>query len=319
VTSSEIFIPSDDSIQLFVKCWHPEASPRAVVHIVHGLAEHSLRYAPLAEFLSRHGIAVVTHDHRGHGRTANKGTLGLYSKHNGWQKVVADVGRVQDLVVETFPDAPIILLGHSMGSYVCQAYLMLPNIDQKLHAMLSGCILSGTNFGRLPLFRLLRQIARFECWRQGPEGRSKLIDLMSFGDFNKAFKPNRTKFDWLSQDEHQVDLYVNDPLCGQLSTNQLWLDLVDGLIEITQIENLTKLPSNLPIYIMGGEKDPVSAGNRLPLLAEAFKKAGLVSVDLKLYPGSRHEIFNEINREQVFQDLLKWVLTTGVPVNPSAK
>ncbi|TQV70694.1 alpha/beta hydrolase [Exilibacterium tricleocarpae] len=299
---TDTYLDSEDNIKLFLRTWRPHDQSKAVVHIVHGLSEHSRRYGALAEFLNTHGYTVVAHDQRGHGRTAGTGTIGLFANTGGWQKVVDDVGRVQRHIGQVFPSQAVFLLGHSMGSYVSQAYLIRGDNNG-----LAGCILSGSNFGTPALFRLLRLIARLESWRQGIDGRSKLINLLSFGAFNKAFKPNRTNFDWLSRDPQQVDKYINDPLCGQLSTNQLWVDLMAGLIEITRVQNLKKIPAQLPVFIIGGERDPVSAGGRLTLLKNTLNKAGLQQVTLKLYPQARHEIFNETNRQQVYEDLLAWI------------
>jgi len=134
-----------------------------------------------------------------------------------------------------------------------------------------------------------------------------LIEWLSFGSFNKAFKPARTPFDWLSRDAAEVDLYINDPICGFRCTNQFWLDLLDGLQQISTSSQLEKIDHSLPLLIMGGECDPVSDGKRLRDLADAFKGTGQQSVTLNLYPGARHEIFNETNRDEVTRDLLAWL------------
>ncbi|MEJ2445314.1 MAG: alpha/beta hydrolase [Exilibacterium sp.] len=294
-------IQSEDGIQLFVRSWPSRSTAKAVVQVVHGMSEHCLRYARFAEFLNNHNIAVIAHDQRGHGKTATNETMGLFSETGGWEKVIGDVDRVRQFIDNEHPQLPVILLGHSMGSFIVQSYLI------NYRPSLAACLLSGSNFNTPPTLKALRQIARFERWRQGKTGHSRLINWLSFGTFNNAFKPNRTKSDWLSKDEHQVDLYVNDPLCGQKACNQLWIDLVEGLLEIAEQKNLQRIPSTLPIFIFGGENDPVSAGNRLTLLAEKLKQAGIKTVDLKVYPNGRHEMLNETNCAQVYEDLSTWI------------
>ena len=154
---------------------------------------------------------------------------------------------------------------------------------------------------------LLRLIAGFERWRLGPKGRSKVIDYLSFGSFNKAFKPNRTAFDWLSRDPAEVDKYVTDPLCGFVCTTQLWCDLLDGLQYITPVENLAQIDADLPLLVIGGSRDPVSDGKRLGDLAGALREAGVRDVQLKIYPEARHELLNESNRDEVTTHLIDWL------------
>ena len=168
-------------------------------------------------------------------------------------------------------------------------------------------ILSGSNFQPVALYRAARVIARIERLRQGLRGRSALIDFLSFGSFNKAFKPNRTAFDWLSRDPAEVDLYINDPLCGFRCTNQLWIDLLGGLQQISKASNLAQIDPGLPILVIGGECDPVSEGKRLNSLAQALREAGSQNLHLIIYPQARHEVFNETNRDQVTADVLTWL------------
>ena len=188
-----------------------------------------------------------------------------------------------------------------MGSYVAQSYLLHHS------ASLHGAILSASNFQPPMLYRAASLIARFERWRQGPTGRSALIDWLSFGSFNKAFKPNRTRYDWLSRDPAEVDAYAADPLCGFRCTNQFWIDLLGGLQQISTPANLSQIDASLPILIIGGECDPVSAGKRLTDLANALRQSGNQSVQLKVYPQARHELFNETNRDAVMADVIAWL------------
>jgi alpha-beta hydrolase superfamily lysophospholipase len=290
-----------DHSRLYVNQWLPEGTPKALVLLAHGMAEHSGRYERLAAALCAAGFGVVAPDLRGHGRTAEHGVLGHYADEDGWSKVVGDLASLNQHMGLEYPGVPIFLLGHSMGSYLAQAYLLHHS------ASLHGAVLSGSNFQPIALYRAARLIARFERWRQGPTGRSALIEWLSFGSFNKAFKPNRTAFDWLSRDPDEVDKYASDPLCGFRCTNQLWIDLLGGLQQISKPNNLAQIDPGLPLLVIGGECDPVSAGKRLKDLADALRKAGSQNLQLTLYPQARHELFNEINRDEVTAQLIQWL------------
>ncbi|MCF5144078.1 alpha/beta hydrolase [Pseudomonas edaphica] len=298
---STFWLTANDRSRLYVNQWLPDGPAKAMIMLSHGMAEHSGRYARLAEALCAAGYGLYAPDQRGHGRTADEGTLGLYAEKDGWNKVVGDLASLNQHIGQQQPGLPIILLGHSMGSYIAQAYLLHHS------ASLNGAILSGSNYQPVALYRAAGVIARLERARQGLRGRSALIDFLSFGSFNKAFKPNRTAFDWLSRDPLEVDKYINDPLCGFRCTNQLWIDLLGGLQQISKASNLAQIDPGLPIMIMGGECDPVSEGKRLKSLAHALREAGCQNLQLNIYPQARHEVFNETNRDDVTADVLKWL------------
>ncbi|WLH83570.1 alpha/beta hydrolase [Pseudomonas sp. FP2338] len=298
---STFWLTANDRSRLYVNQWLPDGPAKAMIMLSHGMAEHSGRYARLAEALCAAGYGLYALDQRGHGRTADEGTLGLYAEKDGWNKVVGDLASLNQHIGQQQPGLPIILLGHSMGSYIAQAYLLHHS------ASLDGAILSGSNFQPVALYRAAGVIARLERARQGLRGRSALIDFLSFGSFNKAFKPNRTAFDWLSRDPLEVDTYINDPLCGFRCTNQLWIDLLGGLQQISKASNLAQIDPGLPMMVMGGECDPVSEGKRLKSLAHALREAGCQNLQLNIYPQARHEVFNETNRDEVTADVLKWL------------
>ena len=298
---STFWLTANDRSRLYVNHWMPDGPPKALVMLSHGMAEHSGRYVRLAQALCGAGYGLYALDQRGHGRTADEGTLGLYAEKDGWNKVVGDLASLNQHIGQQQPGLPIILLGHSMGSYIAQAYLLHHS------ASLNGAILSGSNFQPVALYRAARVIARAERLRQGVRGRSALIEFLSFGSFNKAFKPNRTAFDWLSRDPVEVDQYINDPLCGFRCTNQLWIDLLGGLQQISKASNLAQIDPGLPILVMGGECDPVSEGKRLKSLAHALREAGCQNLQLNIYPQARHEVFNETNRDEVTADVLTWL------------
>jgi alpha-beta hydrolase superfamily lysophospholipase len=269
--------------------------------LAHGLAEHSARYARLGEALTAHGFTLFALDQRGHGRSAGQGLLGHYADAGGWDKLVGDLASLNHHIRQQYPGLPIFLFGHSMGSYIGMAYMMQHSCS------LQGAILSGSNFQPASLYRSAGLIARFERWRIGARGRSRLLNYLSFGSFNKAFQPARTRFDWLSRDPDEVDRYVGDPLCGFVATTQLWIDLLGGLQHISNVKRLSQIDPGLPVLLFGGDADPVSAGKRLNDLAGALRVAGLQDVELKIYPGGRHEMLNESNRDEVSAFLIQWL------------
>lgn len=301
--SETLRLEADDGQTLVVHSWVPEASPRATIQIAHGLAEHGLRYARLAEALVAEGYAVYANDHRGHGETAGaEDELGWFGPTEGWRRVVADLRLIHADIGERHPDLPRVLLGHSMGSFMTLSYLMTHGEDVDL------AVLSGSNVGGGLLVKAGRVVAKLERLRQGPRGRSKLLDFLSFGSFNNDFKPARTDFDWLSRDPEEVDRYVADPRCGFIASNQLWVDFLAALIELGEDSNLARIPKQLPIYVLAGERDPVGGqGEGVRALVDQLRATGHDQVDLRLYPEGRHEMFNETNRDEVTAELIAWL------------
>ncbi len=201
-----------------------------------------------------------------------------------------------------WPDRPLFLFGHSMGSYITQNFII------ESGSMLRGAILSGTSGKPSFVAGLGRWILRAERLRLGKHGKSALAKALSFDTFNKKFKPNRTEFDWLSRDEAEVDKYIADELCGFEVSTQLWIDLLDAIARINQADLQRRIPKALPILIIAGEKDPVGEeGRSVRALIEAYQEAGLTQVTSIFYPDARHELLNEINRDEVTQDILDWL------------
>ncbi len=297
---------SDDGTELHVYRWMADAPARGIVHIVHGLSEHGARYARTGCNLASHGFHVYAHDHRGHGRTAgSRDKCGSFAERNGWNRAVADIALLLQAERNENPGLPTLLLGHSMGSFMAQQ-MMFEHPE-----LLDACALSGSRGkpdGRVYLARLLAFLEKMRIGRR----RSKLLHKFSLKEANRSFQPVRTDFDWLSRDTAAVDEFVNDPLCGWPGEPQLWIDLTYGLIQIGRPENQRKVPSSLPVYIFAGTMDPVSDGcSGLRQLIEAYRRAGLTNVRFKFYPDGRHEMLNEINRDEVIDDLLAWLDSCG--------
>ena len=298
-------LTENDQITLQVHLW-PVNDANGWVHIIHGMSEHGWRYDHVAKELNNVGFNVSADDHRGHGLTG-KGinSLGHVANQNGWHKMVSDQAEIVTHLQQRWPQ-PLTILGHSMGSFL--ATRVVQRYAKKFSKQLQGLVLSGSNYSPPWLFRIGSVIASFERWRQGPLGKSKLLEQLSFGRFNNNFKPVRTPKDWISSDPAVVDAYIADPLAGQGISNQFWFDFLNGLAELSEPDAMAQINNDLPIYLFAGDKDPVGKqGKGVIALQKALQRAGSKQVDCCLYPSGRHEMFNEPNKQQVISDLLVWL------------
>ncbi|GMA56820.1 alpha-beta hydrolase superfamily lysophospholipase [Alicyclobacillus sacchari] len=302
---SEFSIGSDDSTQIYGCTWSPEdrSAPRAVVQIAHGMAEHIARYDAFAQFLVSQGIVVYGHDHRGHGRTGTQhGILGYFADHDGFEKVVRDIEVVTKRIEEDYPGVPIFLFGHSMGSSLSLRYI------QQFGERLAGVILCGSGWFSRPILMLASWLAVREVAKRGRREPSPFLHRLTFGGFNKAFRPNRTEMDWLSRDTTQVDAYLADPLCGHVHTAGFFHDYFCGLQIVEQPKQMVQVPESLPFLLISGTRDPVgNFGRGVQKLRAALQRAGVLNIDYKLYTDARHELLNEIGREQVYTDIYRWI------------
>jgi len=307
MTSSGTFgLRAPDGADIAAHRWLPGGPARGIVLIAHGMAEHVTRYARLAGRLNAQGWAVYAHDHRGHGDTArDEGALGHFADEDGWARVTGDVRMVAAHARREHPGLPLVLFGHSMGSYMVQT-LVLAHPQE-----IEGVVLSGTSAGGGPLVHAGHRMAKLERLRQGKRGKSSVLAWMSFGQFNQGFE-GRTPFDWISRDPVEVDRYIADPRCGFRCTNQLWIDTTGALIDLGRAR-WSRLPRDLPILVFAGDEDPVGdRGKGVRKLVAAMRAAGLSRVTDRLYPGGRHEMLNETNHAEVEQDILTW-LDESVP------
>ncbi|MBA35585.1 MAG: alpha/beta hydrolase [Oleispira sp.] len=292
-----VTVTTKDGRKIQATIWvNPKA--KAYLHICHGMSEHIERYTEFAEVMATQEITVFFHNHRGHGENE---VLGHYSDKDGWLKTIQDIKDVQDVLVEN-KELPLFLFAHSMGSFIAQGFAM------RYGANLAGLILSGTNYQPPFMYYIGRVIAQIETYRLGLSSPSRVMDKLSFSSFNNHFKPSRTDFDWLSRDQDQVDQYIKDPYCGFPCSGETWQQLLTGLIEISSNKKLRQIPSNLPIYIFGGDKDPVGQmGKGIPALAKKLRISGHDNVTTKLYKGGRHEMLNEICKTTVHTDITNWI------------
>lgn len=292
-------IPSNDGENMLaVHCFLPEA-PCAVVQVVHGMAEHIGRYSRFAKRLNEEGIALIGHDHLGHGLTAKSDKdLGFFAKENGADLLVKDAMNVTKYIKDTF-DLPVVLFGHSMGSLVSRNYI------SRNSSLLEGCILSG-NVQDTVL--LSKQICNLAAAVKGEREVSDAVNKMAFLTYQMEYAHPRTPFDWLSRDEEEVDKYINDKYCGFDFTSSAMRDVAELNYNVSGKKWIESIDKDLPIYLFSGEKDPCGGwGRGVKRIYERMKNAGIKKVSLKLYPECRHELLNELNREEITEDMVKAV------------
>jgi alpha-beta hydrolase superfamily lysophospholipase len=292
-------------INIHIHEWKPEVTPTCVVVIAHGMGEHGGRYSQLAQQLTAQGYMVYAPDHRGHGRTAgSKVQFGHFADHNGWNLVIEDLRAVIEQVHIAYPRLPIVLFGHSMGSLISRRYIQL--YGDRVH----GVILSGTSGDPGVMGNIGKLIAQWEIKKSGLTTHSPLLTKLLFGGFNKKFRPSRTPYDWLTRDPKEIDQYISDEWVGMRFSAGFFYDLITGVNELNKPQELHRTPRHLPILIFSGDQDPV--GNFTKGVVQTynrFRKIGSEDVTLKIYKGARHELINELNREEVFSDIINWIRT----------
>lgn len=298
ITRSEWYRDSGGT-KIFSRAW-VGGSPRAVLVIAHGMAEHSQRYDDLAGFLAENGYAVYMNDHRGHGQTG--GPLGHFGDRDGWKLIAADLHTLLVEAQKLNPGLPCFLMGHSMGSFLARYYVAaFPS------APLAGLILSGT-MGVNPALGAAKAIAAIQCRVKGPQSEGRLLSKLSSGGYLKEIDDPVNEFAWLSRDEELCRRYAADPLCGFPFTAAGYRDMFWAIGEITGPQWAQKLPQSLPVFLLAGDQDPVGSYGKGPREVAAWLRgAGLADVELKLYEGMRHECHNEQGKERMYEDLLRWL------------
>ncbi len=305
ITEKEYTFTSADHVTpIHVHQWEPDCDLNGIVQLVHGIAEYIERYDEFARFLASKGFLVVGNDHLGHGKSVlREENLGFFAEKDGWMKAVGDMETLRAMTAREHPGVPYFIFGHSMGSFLTRTYLICHP-----EAPLAGAILSGTGQNPAPVVYAGLALCKAEEHRHGPRYRSKLINSVAFGAYNKGFEPRRTDFDWLSRDEGNVDRYISDPLCGFLPTVGLFKDMMGGLAFISKKSNLEKMRKDLPVYIMSGDKDPVGGdGQGVAKVYGMFLSSGMRDVLYKFYPEGRHEMLNDVNKAEVMNDIAAWL------------
>ena len=287
------------------RVWATEREPKAVVQLVHGIAEHIERYDDFAQYLTKHGFLVVAEDHMGHGKSmVTNGIRGYF--HGGWFSAVEDTYQLMLDTQKKYPNIPYVLFGHSMGSFIVRTIL-----SKYPDAGVCGCIISGTAWQPQLLLTTAISLCDSVCRANGSQNINERLHKLIFGGYNKRIEHVRTPFDWLTRDNKIVDAYISDPLCGFTATAGLLRDMLMGIVYIQKPESICRMKKDLPVLFIAGGDDPVgNYGKGVKKAASAFKASGMQNVSTQLYPLCRHEVINEINREEVYTDLIEWIKTT---------
>lgn len=280
--------------------WIPEGRVRATVQLSHGMIEHILRYSDFAEFLNSNGIAVYGHDHLGHGNTTPD-NLGFIAETDGDVVIVDDLFKVTKVVESEHPDIPHILLGHSMGSFVARRYIT------KYGDHLDGAIIVGTGNQSPMSVRFGLFITNYLCRHKGTHYVSPFLNKVILESNDKRFDEPEMRNRWISRDPESVRRYNEDPFCTFRFTSAGFRDLLTMIRRIESGEDFDRIPKGLPIILLSGSDDPIGDfGKGVEKARKALEDAGL-RPEMKLYPGARHEILNETNRQEVYSDILAWI------------
>lgn len=298
----EIYYPSSDGKTNIHACiWQSEGDTKAVLQIIHGMAEYAYRYAPLAEYLNQFGITVCAEDHLGHGKSvSSEENLGYFADKKGYLPVLKDIRQLTEIIKPKYEGVPYFVMGHSMGSFFCRKYISLYGSE------LSGAIVMGTGFKSAATTGgakfITRLVALFKGWRY----RSKFIDNTAFGSYNKKFE-GRTAFDWLSANPDNVDAYLADPLCGVPFTCNAFYGLFDIISRACKTSAIKAVPDKLPVLVVAGSDDPVGDyGKGVEKFTDKLLKYGK-NASMTLYRGCRHEIVNDVCAPQVFEDIAAFI------------
>lgn len=282
--------------------WIPEGKPRAVLQIVHGIAEYVERYDHFAAYLNSLGYLVVAEDHMGHGKSIGKnGVQGWFC--GGWMNAVKDTYRLMQDTMAEYPGLPYVLFGHSMGSFMARTL-----IQEYPDSGIAAAIICGSGWMPGSVLTMGQQMAKLICRTSGERNPSPMLQKLMFGSYNQRIEHPRTAYDWLSRDNRVVDAYAADPLCGFIPSAGLVRDMLGGMLHIQKKENLEKMNKELPVFFIAGGDDPVGGyGSGVRQAAEEFRKIGMKNVSVRIYPLCRHEIHNEINKEEIFEDVSQWL------------
>lgn len=304
MSSSEFYYNSSDGkTKIHAVKWIPENEIKAVLQISHGMLEHIERYDEFARYMSEHGVLTTGNDHIGHGSSIlSKEHRGFFDEYDGNNVLIEDMCSLMNLIKNEYPNKPYFILGHSMGSFLTRQFITLYGNE------IDGVIISGT--GQQPLSHIkfgvliTKLIARFRGWSY----RSDFVNYLVIGGNNNKFKPARTKFDWLTRDDDIVDIYVSDERINFIFTLNGFYNMFKGMLAMNEQERLKNIPVNLPMIFLSGGMDPVSRFGKDVIKAyEIYKNLNINNVLFKIYRDNRHEILNEIDREQVYEDILIWM------------
>lgn len=280
--------------------WEPQGEIKGIIQIIHGIQEYVGRYSVMANFFAEQGFVVVGADHPGHGLSVTEEN-GLGYLAGGWKEAVKNIHKLCVNVRKEFPSLPYFMFGHSMGSFLLTTYLTL------YHDGITGAVISGTGWQAPALVSAGCTLCKIEKRRFGEAGRSKLLLDLMFGPYIKRFEPARTPYDWICSDNGVVDVYAADPLCTWKPTVQLCEQMLRGIQRNQKEKYLSQMDTDLPVFFIAGQQDPVGDfGNGVLRAVAAFRRVGMKDVLVELYPDMRHECHNECGKDRVYQDVLRW-------------
>lgn len=292
--------PTGASVNLYTRQY--EGTPRAAIQINHGLAEHAARYARFADAMAKRGYQVYAHDHRGHGATtAADAPRGRFAEIDGASRAIADVLAVHDLIAGEHPGLPVIVFGHSMGGLIAMNFVL------RHPARVRAAAIWNANFSAGMLGRLAKALLAWEAFRLGSDVPSRLLPKLTFQDWARKIPDRRTEFDWLSRDPAEVDKYVADPLCGWDASVSMWRDVFGFVFHGADDRSFSGVRKDLPFNLVGGERDPASDGGKaVENLARRMRRMGFSNLVTKVYPETRHESLNEVNRDIITDAFADW-------------
>ncbi len=295
-------LPSPTGATLNLRISMVPQGPRAVVQINHGLAEHAARYERFAACLSRHGFAVYAHDHRGHGHTrAPDAPLGSFGREPAADNVIRDVLAVHELIACEHPGLPVIVFGHSMGSLIALNFV-LRHPQRVAAAAIWNATLTAGLAGRAAQTALA-----WERFRLGSDVPSRILPKLTFAAWGRQVSDGRTAFDWLSRDHEEVDKYAADPLCGWNPSVGMWKAIFDLIFYAATDDNFASVPRGLPFHLVGGGMDPsTDRGKVVERLAGRMRRMGFSNLVSTIYPQTRHESLNELNRDLIMEEFVGW-------------
>jgi len=301
----DFYFPSrDNHTQIHAVRWIPESEkPICIVQIVHGMAEYVERYEDFARFLTDKNILVTGDDHLGHGKSIREDkNPGYFCEQDPATVVVRDVHRLKKMTQEKYPGVPYIIFGHSMGSFITRNYLC------RYGSGINGAIICGTGMQPKALVNISKFVAKLQQMFMGDNHISNFIDKVAFGAYNDKIENPRTSKDWLTRDEAVVDAYLMDPLCGFTFTVNGFRTLFELISRIQKKKNLEKIPKELPVFVISGDADPVGDyGQGVKAAYDSLETLGMTNLSIKLYSGGRHELINEIDKQQVYDDIWNWL------------
>ncbi|MCR5031586.1 MAG: lysophospholipase [Lachnospiraceae bacterium] len=305
MTKQELFYDSrDNESRIHAVRWIPEKKPVLILQIVHGMCEYIERYAPFAEYLAGKGILVCGEDHLGHGKSVGDNPVyGYFCRKDPATVVVRDVHRLKKMTQQEYPGVPYVILGHSMGSFIARNYMY------RYGSGVDAMIIMGTGMVPLGTAKLLKTMAGILSLFQGDKHKSTFLNNLSSAEYFKKIPNHTSPFDWLSRNPENVRKYEEDPLCGFTFTLNGYKGLAEFIIRFYDKKNLNQIPKDLPVLFVSGAEDPVgewSAG--VERSVASLKEVGMTNIECKLYPEDRHEILNEVDREQVYEDLYNWLM-----------